>query len=443
MKEIPDRFPSNSSDKLMGAFDELGEMMIQLQLEFDHALDADRLAKAVDLAFDAEPVLGCRYVGRHFRSYWQRLKSHERDGFSIVSDQVNFDLFAQAPMNNETGPQLRVCLFRHTDGDRLLFKISHLAGDSAGLKDAIACVASIYGTLGDDPQYRPVPNIDGSRGLRQVIRQVPVSAFPQVWKNARQEARSKSKPRLTHALRLLDDAGEVVRTDTPVFLTRHLTTAQVSGMVELGRQCGGKLNDVVVAAFLRALAKVIPRPPGAQSRLQTTVDLRRWYIPGEKSGGICNLSFFEYPNLGEDLGDDFQTTLERVSQFTQSRKDSWIGLSSFLGEMGLLMLVPRRILNFFFRRVSYDENSRNLLTNMGPIDVDSVTFDRPPVYGFMLVPPLYAPALGFGLSGFGGRLTLSTAVPESFVPIADQFLDAFIAELDAGIEARANTPAIL
>lgn len=441
MKTIPDRFASNSSDKLMGAFDQLGEMMIQMQLEFDHSLDVDRLSRAVDLVMDAEPVLGCRYVGGHFRSYWQRLTPDERDVFRVVCDQRDYDRFIQAPMDHEAGPQLRVCLLQQPSGDRLFFKFSHLAGDSAGLKDSIASVASIYRRLPDDPEYRPDPNIDGSRGLGQVIRQVPVSAFPQVWRNARHEARSKGKPRVTHALRLIDESGDVVRTDTPVFLTRHLTSSQVSDMTELGRECNAKINDAVVAAFLRALQKTVPKPPGAQLRLQTTVDLRRWYLPDGKSGGICNLSFFEYPNLGEDPGADFLTTLERVSRFTQERKANWIGMSSFLGEMGLLMLVPRRILNFFFRRVSFDENSRNLLTNMGPIDVESVTFDNPPAYAFMLVPPLYAPALGFGLSGYDGRLTLSTAVPEEFVLIADQFLDAFVAEWDAGIAARAMTPA--
>jgi len=63
---IPDRIPSNRSDNLIGAFDQLGEMMIQMQLEFNHVLDADRLARAMDLTLDAEPVLGCRYVNGFF-----------------------------------------------------------------------------------------------------------------------------------------------------------------------------------------------------------------------------------------------------------------------------------------------------------------------------------------------------------------------------------------
>lgn len=115
MKTSPDRFPSNRSDKLMGAFDQLGEMMIQMQLEFEHSLDVDRLARAVDLAMDAEPVLGCRYVGGHFRSFWKRLPAEERDSFSVVSDKSELDRFIQTRLDHEAGPQLRVCLLQQRD----------------------------------------------------------------------------------------------------------------------------------------------------------------------------------------------------------------------------------------------------------------------------------------------------------------------------------------
>jgi len=267
-----------------------------------------------------------------------------------------------------------------------LFKISHLAGDSAGLKEAVARVASTYHRLRDNPEFRPSPNTNISRGLWQIFRQLPLSAW--------QESRRKSKPGPSHAFRVLDEAGNVVRTDEPVFLVRHLTPAQVSGMVELGERCGGKINDIVGAIFLRALANEGEKQPGIQLRLQSTVDLRRWYLAEQKSVDICNLSYFEYLNLGEDPGPDLRTTLERVSQFSRERKSNWIGLSSFLGEIGLLLVLPSMPLNAIFRQISHLRNARNLLTNMGPIDSDRVTFDYPPQRAFMLVPPLYAPAVG-------------------------------------------------
>ena len=437
MTTIPDRIPSHRFEKLVGAFDLLGEMMIQMELEFDHELDADRLAQAMDLTLDAEPVLGCYYVGRFFRGHWRRLNPDERDCCTVVNKQADFDRFKQAPINGDKGPQLRCCLLRHSDGDRLLFKFSHLVGDAGGTKMAVARVAEIYLRLRDDPEYKPEPNINGSRMLAQVFKRLPLSALPRIWLNARREARRTGKPRLTRAFRLLDEHGEVVRTNEPVYLTRVLTTSQVQGMSELGRRCGGKINDVVVAAFMRTLAKLVPGQPGDQLRLQTTVDLRTWYLPEARAGGICNLSSFENPNLGEDPGPDFKTTLKRVADFTRERKSNWVGLSTFLGETGLLMMIPRRPLNRIFRKISHIDNSRNLLTNGGPIEPDAVTFDHPPKVAYLMTPPLYAPAPGFGLSGYNGQITLITAVPESFVSATDEFLDGIVAELDTGI--RENT----
>ena len=56
----------------------------------------------------------------------------------------------------------------------------------------------------------------------------------------------------------------------------------------------------MIAAFYRALAKAEAWDGRAALRIQTTVDLRRWYIPSGKAEGICNLSTYEHINLGRE-----------------------------------------------------------------------------------------------------------------------------------------------
>jgi hypothetical protein len=47
------------------------------------------------------------------------------------------------------------------------------------------------------------------------------------------------------------------------------------------------------------------------------------------------------------------------------------------------------------------------VTNMGPIEKSEVTFDIAPASAWLLVPPVYPPLFGFGISGYEGGITLS------------------------------------
>ncbi len=83
--DIPDRIQGEVTDCAVSYIGALCDMMIQMELELDHRLDDERLARAVELTFDAEPVLGCRFVKHPKMPYWERLKPDERAGFRPVA----------------------------------------------------------------------------------------------------------------------------------------------------------------------------------------------------------------------------------------------------------------------------------------------------------------------------------------------------------------------
>jgi NRPS condensation-like uncharacterized protein len=167
--------------------------------------------------------------------------------------------------------------------------------------------------------------------------------------------------------------------------------------------------------------------------MQMTVDLRRWHLNGARAGGICNLSAFEYPNIGYEPGRDFDETLARVSTFMRRRKADMPGLSQApflplyyrLSYQGLLKFF-RVVIGAMIRK----HNFMNVLTNMGPILPELVTFgDMTPTDAWLLVPPIYPPLFGAGLTGYAGTLTLSAGVPESARPAVDAFYDSVLSEL--------------
>jgi NRPS condensation-like uncharacterized protein len=164
-----------------------------------------------------------------------------------------------------------------------------------------------------------------------------------------------------------------------------------------------------------------------------TVDLRQWYLPTKKAGGISNLSAGEYIDLATDIGDDFAATVQRVRILTKARKGSWVGVNQIIGAFPILLTMPQSFLEWNFRtageRLIKKHNLSPGFTNMGEIEKDSVTFDEVPSSARLLTPPTYPPHFAAGVSGYAGTLTITAGAYASQKEIVGQFLDAMVAEL--------------
>jgi NRPS condensation-like uncharacterized protein len=252
MKAIPKRFPSTIPDRavgLMHSVDDYFDMMIQMELEFPHKLDPDRLAKAIDLTLDAEPVLGCRWVPHWRKPWWERLDTGERRSFWPVNSKSEYEAFKSQKMDTSVGPQIKACLWQSPDRDHLLLKIAHGVADAAGVKDICSEIACIYDKLASDPGYRPEPNMGGSRGIWQVLRHIPLYAYPRIFLNYWQETRCISNAKDgTYGLPVAGDPHGSLE-----FAYRFLSADAVSHLIGYGKARGATLNDVLLAAFIRAL----------------------------------------------------------------------------------------------------------------------------------------------------------------------------------------------
>lgn len=425
-RNIPHRIRSQYTDRLVSFFRYVGDMMIQLEMEFAQQLDTERLAKAVNLTLDAEPVLGCRFVLRWWRPYWERLDESEREAFLLARDGGEYEAFKASSIDVCSGPQVKACLWHSPAGDRLLIKVAHEAADAGGVKEIAAAISSIYSRLADEPDYRPEPNLRGSRSLWQIMRHVPWYAYPRIYLNFLREYWASMMLPITHTLSIEDG-----RRAPLTFIYRHLPIEGVSRLAQYGRTQNATLNDVVLAAFFRALVN-LGKGGRAQLRLNTTVDFRR-YLPGGRGEGICNLSATEAICLDNGLGDDFNSTLTRISTITKHRKASWIGLNDYVGLVPFHSALPYALLKILLRKVMQlgleKQNTPNELTNMGLISTESVTFKAKPVNAYLLPPPLYPPMFLAGLSGYAETLTLSASVYPSQKDITERFFDAVLAEL--------------
>ena len=386
---------------------------IQLVVDFGGRVDGERLARALRLLLDAEPVLGCRFVVSNPRPYWERLDEDLLDQaqlLEVVESEapcVDAEImrFLAPSTDWRAGPQVLGALLRNGDSSRLVLTVNHLPADAGATKQVGYKVAEIYRQLVEDPSYLPEPN-EGSRSMRRVYDQVPLSAAPRLFGRMLRQSLNNHYPTKTLRLYGADDwSGEVT------FVFHHFDGPRVTTLRAYGVEKEATLNDLFVAATFRALARLLDWKGKRTLRLGGTVDLR-CHLPEDEALGICNLSAFTFPNLGRDLGESFDDTLERVKSFMNGIKAFHIGT-----ELHPLIYMSTRPFAFdeVYRRVSntFKEMSLrgylpNVLTNMGRIDLSRLALTEAQATGaFLVVPAGFPPGLPFGLSGDGTNMTLS------------------------------------
>lgn len=421
--------PTMTGDRLLFTFQRMGvaEFVIQMDLSFDRRLDPERLQRAFFLTLEAHPVLGCRFVPDPGRPWWEPAELDPR-AFTVVTSPEDADRFLLQWLDHLVAPQFRTCLHQGPDGDRLLLKVSHCASDTGGLKETAATLAAIYCRLASDPDYRPTPS-HGSRSFTQITDRVPLLSWPRILWNYLSQSWNLLVPRQTHTWRWRSD-----RPDRPLtFVVRELSPARVRELSEWGRGRGATLNDLIIAAYFRAQALAGGWDGKSRLRMQTTIDLRRWYLPDQRGEEVCNLSAYLYPHIGRELGATFADTVDRIAADTRRQKKSWPGLT----EICLGPIFRRLSLHSIeaFSRKLYEMTRNgsfpNGLTNLGPIRPEDVDFEGLPVRALIHPPPVYPPMLMGGLSGYNGGLALSFGGAESHADEIARFLDALLAELPA------------
>ena len=427
--DIPQRLPMVTMDRCVDALACTGEMIIQAELHFQDSLDADRLCRALCLVLDAEPVLGCRFVSHAWAPWWERVEVEPEELLTVTDDPEEFDGFYHRPLALEKGPRIRAFLLS-PPGTRLLVQLDHRAGDAGGTKDAVACLGQIYTELGRDPSFRPQPNVTGTRGLDQLLREISLKRTPRLALESLRTHKKAFIPRRSH--RFLLEKGDPSQ---PALLLQHLDEKQVRSLAENAKKAGATLNDLFLAAFLRANVRVGRWNGTDQLRYVSTVDLRNWYLSSGKAEGVCNLSCMEFLNLGTYMDNTIEETLSRVVARTRPRKSKGIGLSGFLLAIPFFGVLPFSWLHSFFQwgaRWGVSKgNMANTFTNMGPIREDQVFFDRPAEKAWLITPAGYPPLFVFGLTGYKGTLTLSarTFSPGSQRQVLGDYLNAALEEL--------------
>ena len=133
---IPRRFRAVMMDKVQYIWGKWREPQIHGVVCITGRILDDRVGKAVRLSLDAERVLGCRFVNRWWRPYWEHRDDLDNIEFYEVIETANVEKELQRFLSTPTGPcedpQVLVRILRSGD-DTLCIKVSHIVADAVGV----------------------------------------------------------------------------------------------------------------------------------------------------------------------------------------------------------------------------------------------------------------------------------------------------------------------
>ncbi len=399
----------------------VGDMQIHCVISFaSHQIDKQRMAKAVGLTLAAEPVLGCRFAVSRWRMLWEsRTDWHDAELFRCMltpSENTEAEMlrFLSEPSDPCKDPLVRVLLLR-SDTDSLCIKLSHVAADAAGVKDYAYLLASVYRKLADNPEYRPIPHLNGSRSMRQISRQFGFLKKLAILRRTFTELKQSVFPRKYCNFPLIkgDPADRS-------FVIRRISPPLFRKIKMSGSRHGATVNDVLLTALCRSFFDLIQPAPDVPLRLITTADLRR-YLPSGKAEAVCNLSGVFHLTIKQKPEAAFKDTLLEIHEQMRFIKNDFIGLGNHpifvLPSLVFPASLNLRIGKWMAEKVSDTRNHTPPgFTNMGAINAKQLVFgDAEVTDAFLTAPVMFSPLLLIGLSGFGESLTMSVGFSNAAV----------------------------
>ncbi|MGA2141375.1 MAG: hypothetical protein ABSG94_03035 [Brevinematales bacterium] len=383
-------------DQMQFFFVEYNDHQLHGVIFFDGGLDEVLLKKAVSLSMDAFPILKCRYVEGRRHPYWEETDIKIGDIVTFV-DSADVEGDAMSFAVNKTwefaGPQILVRFLRQAgqESGALCVIMNHMACDGAGFKEYLYMLGSIYsGHEVHGNGRRP------DRSLGQIFRRI--SLMDRMKLLLLPDNLSKHDSGLNFPL----NGGS----DPMPFIARHkLDSVRFKALKEYGRKSGATINDIILAAYIRALYRVLDNPENRPLCIPCMIDLRR-YLRDGKAGGICNLTATIVCDAGEGTGGDFSDTLAKVKMDMDRQKSGLPGLNGLYKLQMIFRLFAYPAVKKIIREKFV--NPLIAMTNIGIIDKNRLSFGGIKVTDAFVTGSIkHAPYFQLALSSFNDSVTFT------------------------------------
>lgn len=403
---------------------------IQAVLKLDGKLDPEKLTRAVRLSIDTEPVLGCRLVENE-PPYWKRLSDIDKVQFCSFETTNRMDeavqRFLESPFSMDHDPMVKLRLISSGTYDTLCMKINHTCCDGTGAKEYLQLLSDIYTRIDqDNGVYVPKPSVRTRKDQDRLFSALGITDPETAW------SPPIDIPKMMWAFPWQQGKPDIAR----VAVSR-LPAGYVDIMSKYAKARGASINDMLLAAFYRAMFETTQPEYGIPMHISMTVDLRR-YLPDQKAEAIRNFSGGVDSSIPRVEGETFEGTLSRIVSVTDQIKNSRPGLQSAIG----LERVEKA--NFFDTLAYYGNSEASLtytdefapvLSNLSFLSKSLYKFGKNTVTDAYIIPPaISAPGLLLCVGTYNNMVTFSVNYYESQARREDMemFLNSIMEEIIEG-----------
>ncbi len=390
---------------------------------YDGNIDEKALGEVYMAVIKEIDILHSTYHNNFIKPYWTLNDDFTLDDFFKVintSEPIKeLDDFMGYTVPANSKVQMRVALIRSGNKDILAVVVNHMCFDGADLRYLNVKVAETYTIYKETGLLKPDIK-KGTRSAEQVyykLNEEDRKTAKRLYKNISTVENNFTFPFAK------DDGSEKCR-----LVRQKLFREDFLKMKAKGKEIGATINDVILAAYFRALYKYIDTN-GNSITVPCMYDLRKY--TGGVSLGLTNMIGFMPCTLSPDVGKTMLDTVEKVKTALKGAKeDRFTGLYS-LPLLKLAYGIFPHFISEFAIRLGYT-NPYIGMSNIGIIKPLEFNFDGlTPVDAFYSGAIKYKPYMQLALTTFENEITFSVGIRgnDEDAKIFSDFMNVVIEEI--------------
>ncbi|HEX2944871.1 MAG TPA: condensation domain-containing protein [Clostridia bacterium] len=421
--DSPDVLPANGHDiyNYVARYGS-GNFHCQAIVKLDGKLDFEKLTKAVRLSFDAEPVLGSRFVEGN-PPYWKRMENIDKVKFCTFEEADDIDAavqrFMESPLDMDKDAKIKVRLIRSEPYDTVAIKANHACCDGTGIKEYVQLLSDIYSKILSEDRFIPIPSKRGRSDQDRLFKSLGIADPDALW------IPGSDVTIPTWAFPWIQGTSNVTR-----IVTCRLLPDQMDMIASFAKSRKVTINDLIITAYCRAMLGMGQPVYGVPMGINVTVDLRR-YLPDKKTEAIRNLSGSSNIWLSMVENEAFGDTLSRVAFMTDEMKKGYPGLQSAIGLERLEKIRFKETLGYYQATSKVGKNLPDCpafygnrcvpaLSNLGIISKEIIKFGTVSAVDYYIIPPVVsAPGILLVAGTYNGVMTMGAGFFENTVPYDD------------------------
>ena len=401
------------------------DRMMHAILWFDGVVDQGAVRAAVGHVVDKVEVLRSSFKFGFIRPKW--IVNEQYDFNQLVqvvdTDDVEKAAFECISQSFSYKEKLQIRVFIVQDGTKsaIAFLVNHMCFDGGDFGYFLGKFVECYNSVLRTGSCEDVEIKTGSRDADQLYQ----GMSPERAKEAKGLYKNVSHTGVNHKFAFSDDKHDLATR----FTVKRLTEEQLTAIKTKAKSQGASLNDMLIAGYLRALVKQLGLGTDEAVNVTSMVDLRR-HLPDRQTLGMTNMTGF-MPCKIAGVGDDFATTLSRVTEQTKKAKaDPNLGLYGLPLLKLAFTIFPYAIAEAAIR-IGY-VNPLIGMSNIGTVEPQKLKLDGVEMTdAFMTGATKYKPYVQVTFNGFAGegRLCIAQKCSAKDQKIISDFLDDMIAQM--------------